>query len=271
MRIGIVAPSTPVTREAAERVRALAAAHFPAAELLFHPQCFLAHKHFAGDDAARAAAFLEVANDPAVDAVWFARGGYGSCRIAQGALAALGPAARGKTYLGYSDAGFLLAGLYKAGFDAVHGPMPNDVVREGGEAAVLRALAWLTERAEGALEPSLRGRPAAAFNLTVLSQLLATPLQPDLDGHLLLIEEVSEHLYRIDRALFHVTANPAIGRVAGIAIGRCSLIPDNDPDFGETQEEIARFWCARSGIPFLGTADIGHDAQNRIVPFGKAR
>ena len=110
---------------------------------------------------------------------------------------------------------------------------------------------------------------AAAFNLTILSQLLGTALQPDLDGHVLMLEEVSEHMYRIDRALCHVTGNPGIRRVAGLRLGRCSAIPPNDPDFGLDEEAVARFWCGRSGIPWLGRADIGHDVDNRVVPFGR--
>lgn len=271
MRIGVVAPSTPVERQVAERVTALAAEHFPEVELHFHPQCFLSHNHFAGEDSVRAAAFVEVANDPAFDALWFARGGYGSCRIAEDVLARLEPAAREKAYLGYSDAGYMLAGLYAAGFaELAHGPMPQDVKREGGDEAIRRALEWLTRRATSSLEPNLvQGERHAAFNLTVFSQLLGTPLQPDLTDHVLMIEEVSEHTYRTDRAMFHVTSNAAVRRVAGLRLGRCSLVPANDPDFGESEEEVVRYWCARSGIPFLGAADIGHDAANRVVPFGK--
>ena len=116
MRIRIVAPSTPILPEAAERVSAVASRGFPGVELVFHPQCFLSHRHFAGDETVRAGAFLEVANDDGFDALWFARGGYGSCRIAEEVLARLGPAARRKAYLGYSDAGYMLAALYRAGF-----------------------------------------------------------------------------------------------------------------------------------------------------------
>src|SRR3954471_15882042 len=105
MRIAIVAPSTPILPETAERVTAIAASACPGAELVFHPQCFLSHNHFAGPDAARADAFVETANDPGFDALWFARGGYGSNRIADSVLARLGPPARAKAYLGYSDAG----------------------------------------------------------------------------------------------------------------------------------------------------------------------
>lgn len=271
MRIAIVAPSTPIDRAVADRVRTLGVEE--GAEIDFHPQCFLVHNHFAGPDAARAAALIETANDPSYDAIWFARGGYGSCRIVEEALAALGPDARSKAYLGYSDAGYLLAGLYAAGFpDVAHGPMPNDVKREGGEEAVRRALRWLVRRAPETREPSLgSGAPAAAFNITVLSQLLGTPLQPDLAGHVLMLEDVSEHTYRTDRAMFHITSNPGIRRVSGIRLGRLSLVPDNDPDFGESAEQVVRHWCARSGIGFLGAADIGHDPANKVVPFGPSR
>ena len=68
--------------------------------------------------------------------------------------------------------------------------------------------------------------------------------------------------------MFHLTAQPSIRRVAGIRMGRVSAIVENDPDFGMTAEEIARYWCQRSGIPYLGAADIGHDRENKIVPFG---
>lgn len=271
MRIAVVSPSSRFTEEAAARVAAIAAAHHPEVELYFHPQCFLAHNHFAGTDAARVAALVEVANDPGFGAVWFARGGYGASRVAEDALAAFGEAARRKAWLGYSDAGYLLAGLYKAGFaDLAHGPMPSDVRQEGGEAAVARALAWLVRRDADTLEPHLAiGDSHAAFNLTVFSQLAGTALEPDLSDHVLLLEEVSEHLYRIDRAFCHVTGQASVRRIAGIRLGRVSAVPDNDPPFGEDEEEIARLWCRRAGIAFLGRADIGHDSANKVVPFGR--
>jgi muramoyltetrapeptide carboxypeptidase len=270
MRIGIVAPSTPILPDTAERVTAIAAERFADVELVFHPQCFLSHRHFAGEDEVRADAFLEVANDRSFDALWFARGGYGSCRIAEEVVARLAPAARDKAYLGYSDAGYMLAGLYRAGLpELAHGPMPNDLRRDGGEAAVVRALAWLARRDREALEPSLGEEPAAAFNVTVFSQLLGTALEPDLAGHVLMLEDVSEHMYRTDRALFHITGNAGVRRVAGIRLGRCTEVPENDPDFGAGEEEVFRYWCGRSGIPFLGRADIGHDAANKVVPFGR--
>jgi muramoyltetrapeptide carboxypeptidase len=269
MRIAVVAPSCPLKREAAERVQAIVAQRGDC-ELAIHPQCFLIEGHFAGPDAARLAALREVMADPAVDAIWFARGGYGSNRIAEAACADLPEAARAKTYIGYSDAGFLQAGLHKAGVSAAWGPMPQDVLRDGGEAAIHRALDWLVRRDTAALEPQLQG-PAMAFNLTVLSNLLGTALEPDFAGMDLLIEDVGEQLYRIDRTMFHVTASPNIRSVARIRLGRVSDILENDPEFAADEVAVVEDWCARSGIAYGGRADIGHDAANRVVPFGGRR
>lgn len=239
-------------------------------EIVFHPQCFASHGHFAGDDEARAQAFLDVANDGSYNAVWFARGGYGSCRVVESIMSRLVQASRRKAYVGYSDAGMLLAALYRAGFTAVaHGPVAQDILRDGGDAAVARTLAWMIDRAPEALEPTVDGaKKTAAFNMTVLSHLLGTPLEPDLDGHVLMLEEVGEAMYRIDRSLFHITSNANVRRVSGIMLGRCSNITPNEPDFGMNEEEITQYWCRRAGIPWLGRADIGHDANNKIVPFG---
>jgi muramoyltetrapeptide carboxypeptidase len=265
MRIAVVAPSCTLKREAAEAVQAMVADRADC-ELVIHPQCFLVDGHFAGRDEARVAALRKVMADPSVDAVWFARGGYGSNRIAEAALAEVPETARTKVYIGYSDAGFLHGGFHKAGLDVAWGPMPNDVLRDGGEAAVARSLDWIVRRDASALEPALEG-PAMAFNLTVLANLLGTVLEPDFTGVDLLIEDVGEHHYRIDRTMFHVTASPNIRRVKRLRLGRVGDIPANDPDFGRDECEIVEEWCRRSGIPYGGRADIGHDAQNRVVPF----
>lgn len=126
-RVAICGPSTPFTREDAGRVAALAAAEFPGIELHFHEQCFAVDGHFAGSDALRRDALVECASDPAFDAVWFVRGGYGANRIAADAVARMGAAARDKAFLGYSDGGTILAALYRAGIGRpVHAPMPTD-------------------------------------------------------------------------------------------------------------------------------------------------
>jgi len=272
MKIAVVAPGNRLSDDIPTKLLALAEAAFPdrRPDIVVHPQCFERSGHFAGNDATRARAFLETANDATVDAVWIGRGGYGAFRLIETVLPGLGPAARTKIYLGYSDVGALLGALYGAGVGRVaHGPMPSDLGRDGGEAAVRRALAFLIDGDAGALEATVaEGAPTAAFNITILAHLIGTPHLPDLAGHVLMLEEVAEPMYRIDRSLGQITSAPAIRRVAGIRLGRCSGIPANDPDFAQGEEEVARFWCERAGIPFLGRADIGHDAANKVVPFG---
>jgi muramoyltetrapeptide carboxypeptidase len=272
MRIGICAPSTRFTRDDAARVAALAAASHPTAELVFHDQCFAESGHFAGSDAERMEAFVELANDPAFGAIWVVRGGYGACRVAEDAAGKLKAAARDKLYMGYSDAGNLLGCLYRNGIGrVVHGPMPADIRRENGEAAVKRALDWIVHSNPTALEPHIQaGERYAAFNLMTLAMMAGTPLMPDLKGHVLMVEEVSEYLYGYDRAFFHVTSHLKDAGLAGLRLGRVSDVPDNDRPFGEGAEEIAKRWCRKAGIEYLGRADIGHDADNKIVPFGLA-
>ena len=265
MRIAVVAPSCTLKPEAARMVQAIVTERGDC-ELVIHPQSFLTEGHFAGPDEVRREALREVMADPSVDAVWFARGGYGSNRIAEAVLADLPEEANRKLYLGYSDAGFLQAGFHKAGLNVVWGPMPQDVMREGGEHAIHRALDWLVRRDPSALEPDLQP-PAMAFNLTVLSTLIGTPLEPDFSGVDLLVEDLGEHLYRIDRTMFHVTASPNVRKIARLRLGRVADILPNDVEFGVDEEAIVEDWCARSGIAFGGRADIGHDARNRVVPF----
>lgn len=273
-RVGIVAPGSRIEPTMAEQVKEIARSCFPSGELdlAFHPQCFLKSGHFAGTDAARQQAFVEFANDPDLDAIWIARGGYGSCRILEGLLGRLQAPANNKIYLGYSDAGSLFGALYGAGIGRpVHGPMPSDLLRADGARALERSMQYLVSGDSACLDSHVDGKTkSAAFNITILSQILGTPYQPDLSDHVLMLEEVSEHHYRIDRHMFHITSNPGMRKLKGIRLGRCSDIPDNNPAFEETEEEIIAHWCDVSGIPYLGRADIGHDADNKIVPFGAA-
>jgi muramoyltetrapeptide carboxypeptidase len=270
-RIAVVAPANRLTPETAEKVGLLASEVYGArAEIFFHPQCFLKSGHFAGTDTERSRAFLEVANDSGFDAVWFGRGGYGSCRLDEALFSNLNRAAHLKDYVGYSDMGFLLGRLAREGVGRpAHGPMPSDINRPGGDAAVLRALAWMIDKEGTSLEPAMQDRAhrAFAFNLTVLAAILGTPAEPNFSDTELMIEDVDEQHYRIDRAMYHVTSSENVRNCAGIRLGRVSKIPLNDPPFEQTETEIVAYWCNRSGIPFLGAADIGHDEGNRIVPF----
>lgn len=268
-KIAICAPARAIRREHADALEALVAAEFPQHQVTFHDQCFERQGHFAGDDLRRLTALLECANDPAFDAVWFARGGYGSNRIAEAAVARMNASARAKTFIGFSDCGYLMAALYRAGIgQCAHGSMPVSARSESGRGAVRRVLRWLGGDNSG-LEPSLDGTtPAVAFNLITLAMLAKTPIMPDLSGHVVMVEEVSEHLYSVDRIFFALAGS--LPRIAGLRLGAVSDLPENDVDFGQSDEQIARYWCDRAGIAYLGRAQIGHTPDNHVVPFGLA-
>jgi muramoyltetrapeptide carboxypeptidase len=79
---------------------------------------------------------------------------------------------------------------------------------------------------------------------------------------------VAEHIYSIDRLFFHLAGT--LPRLAGLRLGYVTDVPENYVEFGQSEEDIARFWCDRMGVPYLGRAEIGHTSANRVVPFGLA-
>jgi muramoyltetrapeptide carboxypeptidase len=136
-------------------------------------------------------------------------------------------------------------------------------------------LGWLIDGDKRGLEPSLLTdkRPAAAFNLSILAALIGTPWLPDLTDHVLMIEEVDEPLYRIDRMLFQMAHATQLKGVAGIRLGQVTAVKDNGEaggnyNFGETLDQMIVRWCNEMGVPYLGRAEIGHVRLNRVVPFG---
>ncbi len=273
LTIGIVAPARNIDAGTADKVTAFAREFYgDRIKLRFHPQCFLSQGHFAGSDEARGLAFLEYANAPEIDMIWFARGGYGSMRLHDEVFARLNEHARAKAYIGYSDMGAVLSRLYKMQIGRpVHGPMPAEINRTNGEAAIRRVLDYVAGVDRSGLEAEIQtAHPQLAINLTVAEHLVGTHWMPDISGHVLLLEDVGEYEYAIDRKMFTLCNSEHFSRVKGVAAGRFSAVPVNDDiSFGMTPEEIIEAWCLRAGVPYLGRADIGHDADNKLVVWGK--
>ena len=272
LTIGVVATAKSITPDTADKLTALVRERYASdLEIKFHPQCFLQHGHFAGNDEARSLAFLEYANSPDIDVIWSARGGYGSMRLRDDIFDRLDQNARAKAYIGYSDFGAVLARLYKLQIGRlIHGPMPVEINRSsGGEACMTRVLDYISGRSNEGIEPNRSANPRVAINLSILEHIIGTHWQPDLSGHVIMIEDVGEYEYAIDRKMFTLCSNENIQRCKGIMLGRCSDIPENEIPFGMTYEESVRDWCHRSGIEYLGRGDIGHDAQNKLVVWGK--
>jgi muramoyltetrapeptide carboxypeptidase len=139
-----------------------------------------------------------------------------------------------------------------------------------GEAMTDRVLGFLTGKDLSGLEPSVQkdGVKRLAFNATVLRSLLGTPFMPDSTGAELYVEDVGEYSYALDRTFCQLVSGGWLRKLKGVRIGRFSNEVANTTEFGMSQPDIVRHWCQKAGVPVLGTADIGHDTSNKIVPFG---
>ncbi len=276
IRIGIVAPGRRLNEATAHAIDELARQSGLDVELVVHPQCHLNYGHFAGSDSVRLEAFVDFANDPKIDAIWFARGGYGAARLLAGLPGKLTPTALAKVYLGYSDAGFLLAGLTRLGCQfCAHGPLVADIDREGGQSAALRALTFLARVDASGIAAGLdKDTHNLAFNLTIVRSLLGTQWLPLSQGGLrngmLWLEDVAEYAYATDRSMFQLASSQWFqSHIGTVRIGRFSHVPENDVTFPLTPEQSVRQWCQSVDVDVGSPADIGHDIANKIVPFGR--
>jgi [acyl-carrier-protein] S-malonyltransferase len=248
-RIAICAPSTPITREMPAR-SALAAASFPQAAAL-PPQCFSSDGHFAGpDDDLRGSP--RCSNAPTIRPsmrVVRARRLWREphCRGCAGPAGR--SAAQDKTYVGYSDAGYLLGALYRqrdrpARSTADAGRHPPRRRRGGGPRH--------TGVASGGPAGWSRARrtTGVAFNLITLAMLCGTPLMPGLAGHVVMVEEVSEHLYAVDRLFFHLTAH--LGGIAGLRLGGSATCRKTTVRSAQSERTSPATGAIAHAIPYLG-------------------
>ena len=232
--------------------------------------------YLAGSDERRADEMNRALRDPDVRAVWLARGGYGIMRLLP-LLDADALRADPKPIIGFSDATALLGwALAAAGVRGIHGPV---LVQLGAlppdDAAWLFAL--IEGRAEGPLLTGLeavgalrRGRlegPLIGGNLILLGHLIRTAAFPALAGALLLIEEVDEKPYSIDRCLTGIELAGALDRLAGVLVGDFTACADPKYPAPDVHRVVDERLCA-FGISGLRGAPIGHGARNRAVPFG---
>ena len=228
--------------------------------------------YLAGRDEQRAA---DLASPPLGAAALYAcvRGGWGSARLLERPL----PQPPG-WLLGFSDVTSLLWARWARGLSGgIHGPLLTTLAAEP---------AWSRERLRGLLfgEPlaPLPGEgwscgvaegPLLAANLTVATHLLGTPHLPALDGAILVLEDVGEAPYRLERMLTHWRLSGALQRLAGLGFG--SFLHCHDPDVAEQPashrfelEQVLRERSADLGLPVLARLPVGHAPGNAALPIG---
>jgi muramoyltetrapeptide carboxypeptidase len=230
----------------------------------------------AGSDERRAEELNAALRDPDVRAIWVARGGYGASRLLPH-LDAAALVADPKPIIGFSDVTALLCWAAYHGVASVHAPVVTQLAEldpEDARWAVdvvtgAAAGAVLAEGLSASAKLALEG-PLVGGNLRLLAHLCGSELAPSLDGALLVVEDIGERPYAIDRDLVQLAAQPGeagLGRAAALLIGdftRC----DEPGDLGQDPLRTVSAAAERARVPWVRGLPIGHGAVNRAFPFG---
>lgn len=243
-----------------------------------HPQAYARSGFLAGDDAQRADAFFSLLEDPSIDGVMAARGGYGAHRLLFDVDASRAARHR-KPVIGFSDVVVLHQILQGTGLMSIHGP----VVTQLGDldqdshlhlARLLRGQAgrWTltADRAGWAPEVIAGGvatGPLVGGCLAVLAALVGTPHLFVPNGAILLLEDVGEVPYRLDRMLTHLRLAGILDRVSGLALGDfVNCRPPRPVEPGA--EDVLTERLGSLGVPVVSGLPIGHGKRNMAVPLG---
>lgn len=229
-------------------------------------------RYLAGDDQRRADELADLWTDERVDAIVCARGGYGCHRIADRLDANVARGAR-KPLVGYSDVTTLLLWQRRcARLVGFHGPMleRGDALGDG-ELEELFAMLTGTERlpvvrdGDAGAGHAVEG-PLVGGSLSLVVASLGTPWEIDARGAVLLLEDVGERPYRVDRMLEQLRHAGVLEGVAGLGFGhfeRC-----DEPDGSITAREVLLECAEQIGVPWVAGLPFGHGAPNLVWPFG---
>lgn len=231
----------------------------------------------AGSPGQRAADIMAMFENPSIDAIICARGGYGGNRV----LPLLDYDVirdNPKIFVGYSDiTGFLASMAVKSGLVTFHGPMLSTFGRQtisynidtlqrvlSGEPRIdVRSTPACPART---LRPGHAAGPLWGGNLVLLVERLGTPDQVDLDGAILFIEDIGEYLYKLDRMLLHLKRSGSFDGLRGLVIGEMLEMEDTDEPFGKDTDEIVLDICGDLGIPIISNFPCGHGDYQATLP-----
>lgn len=262
-RVAVVAPSGPFDRPSFEKGLEVISRRY---QPVFTERLFETHRYLAGTDAARSAELQSALDDESIRAVFAARGGYGSSRL-------LPPLqfSTPKHLVGFSDFTSLHCAAQTHGWRSLHAPVltqlgkqPPDVIErlftllEGQPVTPLPGLRTVT--------PGVAEGPLLGGNLSVLTRLIGTRWLPELRGSVLLIEDVGEKPYRLDRMWTHLQLADLFEGVRGIVFGEFTGCDEKDSPY--TVAEVLDEAAAVLGIPCAAGFRIGHGEVNQPVMLG---
>ena len=237
---------------------------------------------FGGTDAERAADFQQMLNDPDLNAILCARGGYGAVHIID-QLDFSPLLQHPKWVIGFSDITVILCHLHtNFNLAAIHSKMCNSFPDDWAKAEPIQAecilsirQALIGDKMAYNTTPHPQNRPGTAQaqlvggNLKTIETLAATRSDIDTAGKILFVEDTGEYLYSIDRMFWHLQRTGKLDRLAGLVVGGFKVRPD-DPgeNFGHTVYDIVSARVKDYTYPVCFDFPVGHQINNYALKYG---
>lgn len=233
------------------------------------------HSYFAGHDDERLSDLNTALRDDSIDAIWCLRGGYGAMRLLDG-LDYEALRRRPKALIGYSDiTAFHCAVSTRCGLSSIHGPTARSRLTPFAERSLRAAVTRDADPCGTAPKAKvLHGGRARGHlmggNLALLAALHGTPYQPRYDGSILVLEDVNEAPYRVERMLLQLRLSGALQSCAAIAFGSFTNTGEKDEGLGGTRslDVVLQEAADRAGVPALSGIPMGHIDDQWSLPLG---
>lgn len=228
---------------------------------------------FAGSLQLRIDDFQEMIEDPKIDVIWCARGGYGTVQLIDNVD--FSPLfSRFKPIVGYSDITVLHSHLHCLGLPSVHATMPINFGSNTKEAinSLERVFDCLPNTYQWQMPYSYANQQIEGVlvggNLSVLYSILGSVSSIDTTDKILLIEDVDEYLYHIDRMLRNLDRNGMLCKLKALVVGGFTKLHDNATPYGKSVSEIIFDIAGGYGYPIIYNAPFGHIEDNRAFLLG---
>jgi muramoyltetrapeptide carboxypeptidase len=229
--------------------------------------------YLAGSDRDRVDDINAALRDPSIDALWCLRGGYGMLRILEDVdYDALGSTP--KPIIGYSDITALHAAVQrKCGLITYHGPTAREPLSDFSRDSFERAVTAQTDPCGEApnareIRPGRASGRLVGGNLAVLTSLCGTPFMPDLTDGILVLEDIGEAVYRIDRMLQQIRLSGSLNGCNAIVFGECVRCPDDAGSGGRPLDEVLGEIADAVDVPCLAGIPVGHINEQWTIPLG---
>jgi muramoyltetrapeptide carboxypeptidase len=271
-RVALVSPAGPLQKPD-ELPRALDNARSLGWEPVVGANATQKTGYLAGSDSDRLDDINRALRDPKIDALWCLRGGYGMIRILDGVdYDALSRSP--KPIIGYSDITALHAAVQrKCGLITYHGPTAREVLTDFSRDSFERAVAAQIDSCGVAPDAREINRGTAegrlvGGNLAVLTSLCGTQFMPDLNDGILVLEDVNEPVYRIDRMLQQLKVSGALDGCRAMVFGECVKCGDNAAGAEQPIDALLGEMARGMDVPCLAGVPVGHIDRQWTIPLG---